>query len=60
MNDSSSNQALSNMAYEQVLRDFGLDPGAKLHEDPDRIRKWQFWFRVFRELSEPFLFREAA
>jgi hypothetical protein len=51
------------MAYEQVLRDLGLPPGAKLHEDAGRIRLWRFYFSVFKDLAEvplPDPMREAA
>ena len=60
MNDSSSNQALSNIAYEQVLRDLGLPPGTKLHEDPKRVKLWQKYFALFRALAEDPLLREEA
>jgi hypothetical protein len=52
MNDTSSNQALSDKAYEQVLRDLRLEPGAKLHEDPDRVECWQSYFALFRALAD--------
>ena len=60
MNDNSSNQALSDKAYEQVLRHFGLPPGAKLHEDPDRVECWQSYFALFRAQAEAPMLREPT
>ena len=60
MNDTSSNQALSDKAYEQVLRDPRLEPAAKLHEDPDRVRLWQSYFGLFQALSGEPLLSEAV
>jgi len=60
MNETLSNQALSNTAYEQVLRDLGLPPGTRLHEDPEWVKLWQKYFSLFRELAKEALLREAA
>lgn len=60
MNDTSSNQELCDRAYGQVLKDMGLPLGTKLHEEPDRIRLWQYWFKLFREPAETVLLPEAA
>jgi hypothetical protein len=68
MNDVIDLQAISDKAYEHVLRHFGLPPGAKLHEDPDRVECWQSYFVLFlarakageaAESEQPLL-REAA
>jgi hypothetical protein len=69
MNGSLSNQELSNMAYEHVLRDLGLPRGTKLYKDEERVKLWQRYFALFQALepmlrevteSEDPLLREAA
>jgi hypothetical protein len=52
--------SLSNMAYEQVLRDFGLPRGTKLHKDEERVKLWQRYFALFSELAKDALLSEAA
>jgi hypothetical protein len=60
MNDIIDLQAISDKAYEQVLRHFGLPPGTKLHEDEKRVKLWQSYFALFRALAEAPLLPEAT
>jgi hypothetical protein len=52
MSNTLSKETLSNMAYEQVLLDLGLPPGTKLHEDPEYIKLWRRYFKLFSELAD--------